>query len=119
MDVAGPARGIFPLFLDALDDASLFQGGICAVFRHGFNCPCRELYGDEALEFGNPDTAGFEVGNELPGGIGRDVTADAALLLGHAATMNDVAFRGPGMGDGANSGHRFSPARADKVEPPA
>ena len=113
---AGPAAGTCPKIFDALNDASLLQGGICAVLRHGFNCPRGELYDDETLEFRNPETADLEVRKELAGGIGGDVTANAALLLGHAAAMYDVAFRGAGLGDGADSGHRFSPARADKLD---
>ena len=55
-------------------------------------------------------------GMNMPGRIRGDVTADAALFLGHAATMDDMALDRAGFGNGANSGHSFSPAGAGNVE---
>ncbi len=99
--------------LRGLNDSCLFQCGISAVFGHCFNCAGGQFHRDELFEFGYPYTTGFQVRRESTLGIGCDVTAYAALLLGHTAPVNYASFGNTCFCDAANLRHKIDPVEIE------
>ena len=88
-----------------LNDASLFQSGVCTVFVHGFQRAAAEFGANETTQFRNPNALVLKVwGNRAFGDFG-DVTTDTALFLGQARTMDFAAGADAGASDATNTCH--------------
>jgi hypothetical protein len=88
-----------------LNDASLFQSGVCTVFVHGFQRAAAEFGANETTQFRNPNPLVLKVWRNRAFGDFCDVTTDTALFLGQARTMDFAAGADAGASDATNTCH--------------
>jgi len=88
-----------------LNDACFFQGHVSTILVDGLERACGKLDANELAELRNPDALALKVwGNFAFGDLGH-VTADAALFLGQAGTVNLAAGADAGASNTTNTCH--------------
>ena len=89
----------------ALNDPGLLEGGEGAVLVDGLEGLAGGFDPDPAIQFGNKNPLGMEIGADLPlHGLG-DVAANPAFFLGETGTVDFAAHVGAGTSDTTDTCH--------------
>jgi len=78
-----------------LDCAGFLERGVSAILVDRFETSRRQANPHELLQFRHPDAVRVQIGTKNARHTFRNVLADAAFLLGHAAAVNEAAAHGP------------------------